>query len=159
MEMQTLELSKLLAEVHVLLETHMQHQNVTWQQGLSCYSLWVNAVPDQLKQVFINLSLNAIEAMQPDTGILTISTITDGESKQVGVVVTDNGCGIAPDDLTKFFEPFYTNKEGGSGLGLAICYEIIQQHAGRITVESQPGKGSTFTVWLPLVPAPVEIAK
>jgi PAS domain S-box-containing protein len=158
-ELETLELSKLLADVLVLLETHMQHQKVTGQQGPSRDLLWVNAVPDQLKQVFINLGLNAIEAMQPDGGILTISTITDEESNQVGVVVTDTGCGVAPDDLTKIFEPFYTTKEAGSGLGLAICYEIIQQHGGRITVESQPGRGSTFTVWLPLLTGPGESEK
>jgi signal transduction histidine kinase len=87
--------------------------------------------------------------MQPGGGTLTIQTVLNGESNEVIVRITDTGCGIDPANMEKIFEPFFTTKEGGSGLGLLICYEIVQKHAGRISVESQPGKGTTFTIYLP----------
>jgi two-component system NtrC family sensor kinase len=68
----------------------------------------------------------------------------------VGVVFRDTGPGIPPEIGTNLFEPFVTTKSSGLGLGLSISYEIIQRHGGRITVDSQPGQGSVFTVWLPL---------
>ncbi len=148
--MEMVELSRMIADVHLLLEQHLQHQNVAWQQSLSGDHLWVNAIPDQLKQVILNLSLNAIEAMQPDGGTLGIAITIEREKNEVGLAVADTGPGIDPAHLERIFEPFYTTKEGGSGLGLSICYEIVQQHSGHIDVESRPGNGATFTVWLPL---------
>jgi signal transduction histidine kinase len=152
--LEPLDISRLLSDVHMLLEPHLQHQKVAWQELLPADPKWVNAISDHLKQVFLNISLNAIEAMQPDGGTLSISTTTDSSRQEVAVVIADTGCGIQPEDMLKIFEPFHTTKEGGSGLGLYICYEIVRQFKGRIAIESQPGKGSTFTVWLPLVPAP-----
>ncbi len=151
MLMQTLELSGLLSDVHLLLETHLQHQKVTWVQELCEKPIWVNAISDHLKQVFLNLSLNAIESMQPEGGTLFISTGINVDKNEAAVTFTDTGCGIEAANLPRIFEPFYTTKEGGGGLGLPICYEIVQHHSGRITAESQLGKGSTFTVWLPVV--------
>jgi two-component system NtrC family sensor kinase len=69
----------------------------------------------------------------------------------VAVKFHDSGPGISPEHLERLFEPFFTTKPHGLGLGLAICYEIVQQHGGQITVDSQPGQGATFTVELPLV--------
>lgn len=109
----------------------------------------VMADSDQLQQVFINLVLNAIQAM-PDGGRLTIRTSL-GEDGRVRVSVEDTGCGIAPENLEKLFTPFFTTKEKGKGvgLGLAVSYGIIERHSGRIEVQSELGKGSTFTVHLP----------
>jgi signal transduction histidine kinase len=149
-----IELSQILNEVYTLLERHLQHHNVIWQQNSSDDPLWVNATIDHLKQVFLNISLNAVEAMQPDGGTIDITLHTDPDTNEVAVVFKDNGPGIEPENLNMIFEPFYTTKEGGSGLGLPICYEIMQVHSGRLTVESQPGNGSAFTVWLPKTSPP-----
>ncbi len=147
-----LELSRLLADVHLLLESHLQHHNVTWVQEQSTGHNQVSGISDHLKQVFLNISLNAIDAMQPAGGTLTISTTADNKLNEVAIKITDTGCGIDPEHLNRIFDPFYTTKDGGSGLGLSICYEIIQQHSGRISVESLPGRGATFTVVLPMAP-------
>ncbi len=98
----------------------------------------------------MNLLLNAIKAM-PDGGGLGIALgQTDGEA---WVSISDTGHGIAPGDLENIFDPFYTTAPvgQGSGLGLSICYSIIKQHFGTITVDSEEGKGSTFTVRLPIL--------
>lgn len=107
----------------------------------------LQVVPDQLTQVFLNLVINAIEAM-PDGGELTISTEATDEG-QIKAAFSDTGQGLNPEDIGKIFEPFYTTKVTGTGLGLAVSYGIIERHGGRITVESIPGQGATFTVNLP----------
>lgn len=106
---------------------------------------------DQIRQVFLNLLLNAIEAM-PQGGRLRVSTAYTGQPSGVSVEFTDSGMGIAADVLPRIFEPFYSTKPQGSGLGLFISHSIVEQHGGYITVKSQVGEGSTFTVWLPAPP-------
>ena len=108
----------------------------------------------QLEQVFINLVVNAIQAMS-EGGRLTIRTSL-GEDNRIQVSVEDTGYGIAPENLDKLFTPFFTTREEekGVGLGLAVSYGIIERHGGKITVESEVGKGSTFTVHLPALPPP-----
>jgi two-component system NtrC family sensor kinase len=103
---------------------------------------------NQLEQVFVNLSLNACEAM-PNGGTLLVST--SREDGDVVVRVTDTGCGIKVDHLDQIFEPFFTTKPvgKGTGLGLSVSYGIVQQHGGTLEVESEEGKGTTFTVRLP----------
>ena len=102
---------------------------------------------DQLKQVFLNIITNAIHSM-PEGGDIAIRTFTRGE--YILVSLSDTGHGITEDVRNRIFEPFFsTKKEKGTGLGLSISYRIIQDHGGRIDVESEPGKGSTFTVRLP----------
>jgi signal transduction histidine kinase len=102
-----------------------------------------------LTQVFINLMLNAIHAM-PQGGQLTLEAGVDGG--EMFVVIEDTGQGIDPEHLDRIFDPFFTTKraEEGTGLGLAVCRTIVTQHGGRITVTTQPGQGSQFTVWLPV---------
>jgi signal transduction histidine kinase len=115
--------------------------------------------PSQINQVFLNLITNAAQAMGEKQGTITLATRTDGEG--VAVEVADDGAGIAPDVLPKIFDPFFSTKEigKGTGLGLSISYKIIQQHGGRIDVESTPGSGTRFTVWLPFKPpAEAELA-
>ncbi len=104
----------------------------------------------QLNQVFLNLITNAVQAITHDHGKITISTAREGES--IVVKITDNGIGIAPEHLNKIFEPFFTTKEigKGTGLGLSIVYKIVEKHHGTIHVESERGKGSTFTITLPI---------
>jgi signal transduction histidine kinase len=101
---------------------------------------------NQLSQVFVNLILNAADAM-PDGGTLTIrSGQTEGS---IEVQVKDTGTGISPEDLPRVFDPFFTTKEKGTGLGLSVSYGIIKGLGGIITVESEPGRGTTFTVSVP----------
>ena len=110
----------------------------------------VDAVADQLKQVFLNLINNAADAMAGD-GRITISTKMI-YSERVVIHVRDNGAGIDPADLGRIFEPFFSTKKGnkGTGLGLSVCYGIIRDHGGHIDVDSEQGKGTVFSVSLPL---------
>jgi two-component system NtrC family sensor kinase len=116
---------------------------------------WETSVPEirgnanQLQQVFLNLILNAIEAM-PKGGELRIrGRSIDDKGRWLAISIADEGDGIAPGNLDKIFEPFYTTKLEGSGLGLSVCHNIVTNHGGRISVESIVGQGSTFTVRLP----------
>jgi PAS domain S-box-containing protein len=149
-QMQAVGLSQVLDQVHSLVTPHLTKNRVRWEYAEPPYPLIVSGIPDQLKQVFLNLSLNASDAMQVEGGTLTVSLVTAADGRQVGVAFRDTGPGIDPQDLPNLFDPFFTTKETGTGLGLAICYDIVQKHSGRIEVESQPGQGATFTVWLPL---------
>ncbi len=105
----------------------------------------------QLQQVFINIILNAAEAMNGN-GSLTINTSLDKNGSFIAISFSDTGHGIREEDKIRVFEPFFTTKEvgKGTGLGLAISYSIIQKHQGTIEVQSEAGKGSTFTVKLPV---------
>lgn len=108
---------------------------------------------NQLAQVFSNLILNAIQAM-PEGGELTVATLpgrkVDEQLQTIKVAVTDTGHGISEEMQKKLFDPFFTTKYGGTGLGLTISHSIVDGHKGFIDVESQPGKGTTFTVTLPV---------
>jgi signal transduction histidine kinase len=108
--------------------------------------------PKQILQVLINLFKNALEAM-PRGGELTITTrVRDGQAE---IVVADTGEGMPPEVAANIFQPYFTTKTKGAGLGLAICQGIIQEHGGAISVDSAPGRGSAFTIRLPLPePAP-----
>lgn len=102
----------------------------------------------QMKDVFINIIINAQQAMA-DAGTLEISTDYNEKEDMVHISFIDNGCGITPDDIKKLFTPFFSTKADKSGLGLAISYNIVKGHLGTIEVESNVGAGSTFTVKLP----------
>jgi signal transduction histidine kinase len=102
---------------------------------------------EQLKQAFLNLILNALQAM-PYGGTLTITTQL--HDARAVILFTDTGQGIPPADLERIFNPFFTTRKEGTGLGLAISHRIVQGHGGRIDVTSSPGEGTTFTVLLPL---------
>jgi len=123
----------------------------------------IQADPLQLQQVFINLMTNAAEAMEAkDKGTLTITTREAPYGQGVEVAITDSGVGISEENKAKLFTPFFTTKPvgKGTGLGLAIVYGIVKMHRGQIQAESEEGKGTTFTITLPLrmpaVPEPVE---
>jgi signal transduction histidine kinase len=141
--------------VHDLLDRSLQL--LQHQSGEKMISVRRNyqAAPDtvrgddaQLQQVFLNLLLNAIEAMGAN-GELTVSTeIADGG--QLKIQIRDTGTGIAPEHLARLFEPFFTTKKNGTGLGLTISKRIALEHQGAIEVQSETGKGSTFTLSLPV---------
>ena len=108
----------------------------------------------RIHQVVVNLLTNAIDACAEDDGVVTVVTETEPEAMGVRIDIQDNGCGIEPAIRERIFDPFFTTKPvgQGTGLGLAISYGIIQEHGGRIEVQSEPGKGSCFTVHLPIEP-------
>ncbi len=107
----------------------------------------VLGIPTQLKQVVLNLILNAIESM-PQGGTLWLE-VSPSQDEGVLLHVADSGVGMDDETMAHIFEPFYSTKQDGTGLGLAVTYGIVQGHGGEIHVESSPGKGSRFTIWLP----------
>jgi signal transduction histidine kinase len=121
-------------------------------------------VPAQIEQVVLNLLINARQAM-PRGGHLRLEVKENPRTQLVELRIADTGVGIPPERLRLIFEPFYTTKEpdasghGGTGLGLSVCRQIIEQHHGRIRVESVVGKGATFTVKLPVKPEESEAVK
>jgi signal transduction histidine kinase len=142
-------LNVLIAEVGKLISTHLRHNEVTFEFKPDPQLPLVPCLRDQLKQVILNVSLNAVDAM-PNGGRLTISTSVSPRADGIWLTATDTGQGIAREDLPNIFDPFFTRKAGGTGLGLAISYDIVQHHHGRIEVESEPGHGTTFQIWLPM---------
>lgn len=151
-------LPTVVREVQTLLAGYLLEKHIAWVMEppeasmLDCMT--IEAVPDQLKQVFLNIALNAIDAMEPLGGSINISFRISDDHSEVGVVFCDNGPGVPEEVVDKLFEPFITTKEKGLGLGLVICYDIIKKHNGSIELETKPGEGATFTIWLPTeVPA------
>lgn len=111
-------------------------------------------VPGQIEQILVNLVINARQAM-PNGGRLKIELKENALGDTVEIKIADSGVGISPENLRQIFEPFFTTKQpdanghGGTGLGLSVCRQIIEQHHGRIRVESVVGQGSAFIVKLP----------
>jgi len=103
---------------------------------------------DRISQVLLNLYLNAIESMAAGDE-LNVQLSHGNDLQDIEIRVSDTGCGIQKDDLTKIFDPYFTTKSSGTGLGLAIAHNIVEAMDGTIKVESQPGKGTTFTIRIP----------
>ena len=108
----------------------------------------VLADPESLRSVFTNLVINAVEAIDGAGGRVSIK-LSNPEANSVKVEITDSGCGIAADDISKVFEPYFSTKETGTGLGLAIVKKAVDDHGGTISVASKEGSGTTFTIILP----------
>ncbi len=143
-------------DVHTIIENvlalsnkRLQHGKITVTKKLAPDLPTVYAVSDQLKQVFLNIVINAVEAM-PQGGELCIETKVSEDGEELSVAFTDTGVGLSEKEQESIFEPFFTTKATGTGLGLSVSYGIIERHGGRIEVQSEPGKGATFTVYLPL---------
>jgi PAS domain S-box-containing protein len=111
----------------------------------------ITADANQIKQVLMNLLINASQAM-PDGGRISVRTGLSADAEALSLTIADTGQGIAPENIDRIFDPFYTTKgpEKGTGLGLSVSYGIIQQHGGHIDVESTPGRGTRFSIRLPL---------
>ena len=130
----------------ILVNPRADEKGVTIDMKLSCDEEY-NLDYEKCQQVVINLLINGIDAVKPGEGKVTVETgSVQGELR---ISVTDTGHGISRDEIDKVFEPFYTSKKQGTGLGLAISKRIIEAHNGEITVSSEEGKGSTFTVIIP----------
>jgi two-component system NtrC family sensor kinase len=152
-EIGDVDVNKVIADTLALLEHQFKVAKVEVQNALAPALPPIQGNAGRLQQVFLNLFLNAKDAM-PGGGTLRVATL-NGES--VSVCVSDTGSGIAPEHIQRIYDPFFTTKtsprEGqsrGTGLGLSVTYGIIQEHAGKIRVESHPNAGTTFTLDFPL---------
>lgn len=142
-------LVSLIRETLTLVTYHAKINKIEMESSFLKESIMVEGVATLLQQVFMNLFLNAINAM-PTGGRLVINVKMI--RSEVWVQVTDTGCGISPREIGKIFDPFYTTSivGQGTGLGLSLCYSIVKQHKGTIEVESVEGRGSVFTITLPV---------
>jgi signal transduction histidine kinase len=151
-------LKALVADVLVLVEKDLQVHRINWSLE-AITEPWVMVNANQIQQVILNLIINARQAMK-DGGTLVINIGEDAATQMGEIRVADSGMGIAPDKLRKIFEPFFSTKDrdeqgqGGTGLGLSLCREVMESHKGRIRVESTLGKGTTFTLKLPIAKSP-----
>ena len=150
-EMSLIDINKLVDKSLSIMEGQALFQNIRVEKRYSSDLSKIVADSGQLQQVFMNIILNAAESMDGN-GSLILFTSLDEDSKNISIKLTDTGQGIKEEDKKRLFEPFFSTKEvgKGTGLGLAISYSIIQKHNGVIEVHSELGKGSTFTVKLPV---------
>ncbi|MGE5454074.1 MAG: ATP-binding protein [Methylocystaceae bacterium] len=149
-QLTTVSLSQLLDSVMFLLQSNSLMQDINIQYDLSPDDLPVYADRQQLKQVILNLTKNALEALaETKKPLLRFSTSRAENGEEMILSITDNGPGIALDEQSYLGTPFFTTKDRGTGLGLSICYQIIKEHGGNIQVTSRPGEGTTFTISLP----------
>jgi len=150
-EMTLTEINDVVNKSFSIVERQALFQNIAIKKMYSPSLPRIIADGAQLQQVFMNIIINAAEAMN-GKGTLILKTYLDENKEYINIEFTDTGHGIKEEDKKRLFEPFFTTKEvgKGTGLGLAISYSIIQKHQGDIRVQSQIGKGSTFTVKLPL---------
>jgi two-component system NtrC family sensor kinase len=147
-----LDINALVAHTLFLLKHHQRFNRVSVIRELDDDLPPVLANDEQMIQVLMALMLNGVDAVD-DGGALTVRTQRNpARADEVMIAIIDTGHGIPASDLPKIFEPFYTTKPPGrgTGLGLSICYGIVEQHLGRIEVDSEPGMGSTFRVYLPI---------
>ena len=145
LELKNVNLNQLVREVISLAGKQLEHAHVKVETALNAKRSILGSA-DQLKQVILNLVVNAMEAM-PDGGLLNMST--EDASDFVILKVRDTGTGIQRDELPQVFDPFFTTKPDGTGLGLSVTYSIIEGHGGQIEVMSEPGVSTQFTVRLP----------
>jgi two-component system, NtrC family, sensor kinase len=140
-----------LQEILSVLNSQMKKRNIIVSHQFDSQVEKIVLDESKIKQVFMNLLLNSIQAM-PDGGKLNIKTKFDELKKQIMIDVVDTGRGIPDETLDRIFEPFFTTKKRGygTGLGLSVSYGIIRQHNGEITVSTKPGSGTTFSIFLPI---------
>ncbi len=147
-------LNHILRQVATLLDTNAVLSNTVIEKDFrQTESCMVNGDENQLKQVFINIIKNAIEAM-PDGGNIHIYTERDEEYAVISI--QDEGNGMSKEKLENIGKPFFSTKDQGTGLGLPICLRILKEHNGKLNIKSKNGEGSTFQVILPLEAAAVQ---
>ncbi len=144
---QPTDVNDVVEKVFALARKYLQHRHVIVRRDLSPDLPAAMAVTDELRQVFLNLVLNAVDAM-PEGGSLHVTSHLADDGR-LAVALSDSGTGIPPEHLDRIFEPFFSTKKGGTGLGLSVSYDTVERHGGEITVQSIVEEGTTFTVWLP----------
>ncbi|HET6863256.1 MAG TPA: ATP-binding protein [Pyrinomonadaceae bacterium] len=148
-EVDWVDVNQVLEETMVLLEKKLKQSHIDVDVKFDQFLPPIRARADQLRQVFLNLLINAQQAIQGE-GRISIATSRYEQALQpsIHIQVSDTGIGIAEDDLTRIFEPFFSTGKKGTGLGLWVTQDIVRQHGGRIEVNSEPGKGTTFSIIL-----------
>ena len=132
-----------------MIEREARAKNINIRTNLSSEIQEMTIDPDRMNQVFLNLYLNGIEAME-DGGTLSVELYPDQGDSQIKIAISDTGAGINKEDLVHVFDPYFTTKQSGTGLGLAIVHKIIESHKGEVKVESEGGKGTKVTIILPI---------
>jgi signal transduction histidine kinase len=157
------DLKQIVLDTLVLLERELSKYRITVETQLADVPE-VLAIGNQVQQILLNLLINARQATPPGGRVL-VRLEHDAASGMVDLVVRDTGCGIPAERLPRIFDTFYTTKSGpdesgrgGTGLGLSACKQIVEAHRGRIRVESTVGKGTAFTIKLPIAKKPEAIA-
>jgi signal transduction histidine kinase len=150
---------KILDRTLLLAQHRVEGRQIAFERKFQAERDVLEGDNHQLEQAFVNLLLNGVEAINGN-GALTVSTeliadaeghLREGETRRwMRIRISDTGAGITADNMGRLFEPFFTTKQNGTGLGLAVTRRIIEEHNGTIEVESQPGKGTTFTLLLPM---------
>ena len=148
-EFQLVQINNIVEDVYALMATHLRHKEIAFEFHPDPKLPAVAGLPDQLKQVVLNLFVNSVDAMSLG-GHLRVKTQYLFESSEILLSVSDNGPGIDPIILPQIFDAFVTSKESGTGLGLTVTYDIVHQHNGRVQAENNPDKGATFSIWLPV---------
>jgi signal transduction histidine kinase len=149
-EFSSVDVHRVLDDTLQLLEPQLRRSQIEIIRDYGGELPQVHANAVKLQQVFTNLILNARDSIANGDGRITLAT-RNGDEGLLTVEVADNGVGIAPDDVAKIYDPFFTTKGvgRGTGLGLAVTYGIVQEHSGHISVSSTPGTGTTFRITLP----------
>ena len=140
-------LNQVLQEVLNLMEANLNHHQISLSKKFAPNLPQVSLDRDKLKQAFMNIVLNAMDAM-PEGGTLEIVTLQGSDRVRIDII--DTGIGMPPEDLNRLFEPFFTTKSQGTGLGLANAKRVLEQHGGDIRSKSVVGQGTTMSLWLPL---------
>ena len=144
------DVNEVIEKALTILENEFRLQHLQLQKQLAADIEPIRLDSNQIEQVMVNILLNAVHAT-PAKGTITVKSEMRPDANRVRVVISDTGCGIAAENLSKIFEPFFSTKEKGTGLGLAVSYGIVKSHGGRIRVDSQPGDGTRFIVDFPVL--------
>ncbi len=153
LQMEDIDVMDLLSSTIALLNKEAVKRKITIRKDFDRRAVSINADPQRLRQVFLNLTLNAIDAIG-EQGEIVISATTvqnhPDQNKRIVINFKDNGVGIPVNHLNKIFDPFFTTKKVGTGLGLAVSHRIVQDHNGMIEVESNEKRGTNFRITLPV---------
>ena len=147
-DLEEIQINDIVEDTYALTSTHMRHNDIIFEFHPDPGLPVIRGVTDQIRQVVLNLFINAIESMQTG-GHLTVFTQKTPDGDQVLFSIADTGIGINPEILPRIFEPFFTSKKTGTGLGLSISSDIVHQHGGEIQVENNERGGATFTISFP----------
>ncbi len=151
LNLEEMDILGLLQEVYDLVKEDCERKKIETDFTRPGKSVLIKGDKDKLKQVFLNLLKNAIDAMEPGGRLVIENTLSENQAE---ITITDNGCGIPEESREKIFSPFFTTKRHGTGLGLNISKSIIEDHdSSSLTLKSEEGKGTTFKVTLPLFSA------
>ena len=146
------DINEIIEKALHILENEFRLQHLTLEKELMSDMPTIPVDKNQIEQVFVNLLLNAMQAVE-GRGTITVRSRISPDKKRIQCEIEDNGCGISPANMSRIFEPFFSTKAKGTGLGLAVSYGIIQKHHGRISVSGgSGGKGSIFTIEIPIPP-------